>query len=202
MKGTEYTQTPPIQGDVQLALAAKSGDGAALALLVERYTPFVRLRTRAYARQSLEAEDLFQEGMIALLKAVRCYRPGGSGSFGAFAATCVNHKLISAVRAHMRQKNAPMRDSLSLSDPALPEPAARDPLGQDPQALVIASEEASDRARRMEALLSPLERQVLRLYLSGCSYAETAGRLEVSAKAVDNALQRIRRKLRSPFGSE
>ena len=203
MSGIEQAQTPTVPpGDAQLALAAKGGDGAALSLLVERYAPVIRVRTRAYARRALEAEDLFQEGMIALLKAVRCYRPGGPGSFGAFAATCVNHKLISAVRAHMRQKNAPMRDYLSLSDPTLPEPAARDPLGQDPQALVIASEEARDRARRMEALLSPLERQVLRLYLSGCSYAETAGRLEVSAKAVDNALQRIRRKLRSPFGSE
>ena len=203
MRGIDRAQTPPApQEDAQLALAAKSGDGAALERLLERYAPFVRRRTRVYARRALEAEDLFQEGMLALLKAVRCYRPGRSPNFGAFAAVCVNHKLISALRAHMRQKNAPLREGISLSDPGLPEPAARDPSHQDPQALVIAREERADRARRMEALLSPLERQVLALYLEGLRYEQIAGRLSTSPKAVDNPLQRVRRKLRGAFPRE
>ena len=178
MRGTEKIVGLSNQGDAQLALAAKGGDGAALDQLLKRYAPFVRLRTRLYAYRSLEEEDLFQEGMIALLKAVRSYRPGEPGTFGTFAAVCVNHKLLSAVRAHLRQKNAPMREHLSLNDPELPEPASLAPHLQDPQALVIAREELADRAKRMEKLLSPLEQRVLRLYLSSCSYGEISRRLD------------------------
>ena len=183
-----------------LALRAKYGDGEALGDLIERYTPLVCMRARAYARGVMDVDDVYQEGMIALLKAVRNYREDTAGSFRTFAAVCVNNKMLSAVTAHMRDKNAPMRSYLSLSGREIPEDllAAVSP-ETDPEKLVIASEESAARNRRIENLLSPFERQVLRLYLSSYSYEEMSRQLGSSTKAVDNALQRVRRKLRNVF---
>ena len=186
--------------DETLAQRAKNGDDEALAELIERYTPLVCMRARAYARGVMDVDDVYQEGMIALLKAVRNYREDTAGSFRTFAAVCVNNKMLSAVTAHMRDKNAPMRSYLSLSGREIPEDllAAVSP-ETDPEKLVIASEESAARNRRIENLLSPFERQVLRLYLSSYSYEEMSRQLGSSTKAVDNALQRVRRKLRNVF---
>ena len=186
--------------DGTLAQRAKNGDDEALADLIERYTPLVCMRARAYARGVMDVDDVYQEGMIALLKAVRNYREDTAGSFRTFAAVCVNNKMLSAVTAHMRDKNAPMRSYLSLSGREIPEDllAAVSP-ETDPEKLVIASEESAARNRRIENLLSPFERQVLRLYLSSYSYEEMSTQLGSSTKAVDNALQRVRRKLRNVF---
>jgi len=186
--------------DETLAQRAKNGDDEALADLIERYTPLVCMRARAYARGVMDVDDVYQEGMIALLKAVRNYRQDTAGSFRTFAAVCVNNKMLSAVTAHMRDKNAPMRSYLSLSGREIPEDllAAVSP-ETDPEKLVIASEESAARNRRIENLLSPFERQVLRLYLSSYSYEEMSRQLGSSTKAVDNALQRVRRKLRNVF---
>ena len=186
--------------DETLAQRAKNGDDEALADLIERYTPLVCMRARAYARGVMDVDDVYQEGMIALLKAVRNYREDTAGSFRTFAAVCVNNKMLSAVTAHMRDKNAPMRSYLSLSGREILEDllAAVSP-ETDPEKLVIASEESAARNRRIENLLSPFERQVLRLYLSSYSYEEMSRQLGSSTKAVDNALQRVRRKLRNVF---
>lgn len=186
--------------DETLAQRAKNGDDEALADLIERYTPLVCMRARAYARGVMDVDDVYQEGMIALLKAVRNYREDTAGSFRTFAAVCVNNKMLSAVTAHMRDKNAPMRSYLSLSGREIPEDllAAVSP-ETDPEKLVIASEESAARNRRIENLLSLFERQVLRLYLSSYSYEEMSRQLGSSTKAVDNALQRVRRKLRNVF---
>ena len=186
--------------DETLAQRAKNGDDEALADLIERYTPLVCMRARAYARGVMDVDDVYQEGMVALLKAVRNYREDTAGSFRTFAAVCVNNKMLSAVTAHMRDKNAPMRSYLSLSGREIPEDllAAVSP-ETDPEKLVIASEESAARNRRIENLLSPFERQVLRLYLSSYSYEEMSRQLGSSTKAVDNALQRVRRKLRNVF---
>ena len=186
--------------DETLAQRAKNGDDEALADLIERYTPLVCMRARAYARGVMDVDDVYQEGMIALLKAVRNYREDTAGSFRTFAAVCVNNKMLSAVTAHMRDKNAPMRSYLSLSGREIPEDllAAVSP-ETDPEKLVIASEDSAARNRRIENLLSPFERQVLRLYLSSYSYEEMSRQLGSSTKAVDNALQRVRRKLRNVF---
>ena len=186
--------------DETLAQRAKNGDDEALADLIERYTPLVCMRARAYARGVMDVDDVYQEGMIALLKAVRNYREDTAGSFRTFAAVCVNNKMLSAVTAHMRDKNAPMRSYLSLSGREIPEDllAAVSP-ETDPEKLVIASEESAARNRRIENLLSPFERQVLRLYLSSYSDEEMSRQLGSSTKAVDNALQRVRRKLRNVF---
>lgn len=126
---------------------------------------------------------------------MRNYREDAPGRFKTFAAVCVNNKLISTVTAHMRDKNAPMRSYLSLGED-VPEEALASP-GDDPEQLLIASEETNARNRQIATLLSPFERQVLRLYLSSYSYDEMSRELGSSSKAVDNALQRVRRKLRS-----
>ena len=198
MRGTKKTGCFERQSDEQLAFAAKNGNDAALTELIVRYVPLVRARAFAYMRDALDVDDLYQEGMIALLKAVRNYREEASGSFKTFAMVCVNNKLNSAVRMHMRQKNAPMRSYLSLNDSQMYEQLTQ----PDPETLLIASEESVDRNRQIQTLLSPFERQVLRLYLSSFSYDEMSRQLGSSVKAVDNALQRVRRKLRSVFTIE
>ncbi len=188
--------------DQALAIAAKQGDDGALTRLIHRYAPLVRLRAKAFLQPDLDEEDLFQEGMIALLKAVRNYRENEPGTFRTFALVCVNNKLSSALAAHMRHKNAPMRGYVSLSE-GEPLPESMGGITDiDPETLVIQNEEAEDRSRRIQNLLSLFERQVLQLYLSSYSYDEMASQLGSSVKAVDNALQRVRRKLRGSFTQE
>ena len=189
------------ESDEQLVARAKDGDDEALTALIQRYAPFVRMRAGAYGVKELDADDLYQEGMIALLTAVRNYCAGLNSSFRTFASVCINNKLNSALRAHMREKNAPMRGYLSLSEPEVPEEALTAHT-LDPEQLVIQSEETDERNRRIETLLSLFERQVLKLYLSSYSYEEMSKQLGSSTKAVDNALQRVRRKLRTVFTLE
>lgn len=189
------------ESDEQLVARAKDGDDEALTALIQRYAPFVRMRAGAYGVKELDADDLYQEGMIALLTAVRNYCAGLNSSFRTFASVCINNKLNSALRAHMREKNAPMRGYLSLSEPEVPEEALT-AYTLDPEQLVIQSEETDARNRRIETLLSLFERQVLKLYLSSYSYEEMSKQLGSSTKAVDNALQRVRRKLRTVFTLE
>ena len=184
--------------DEALALRAHDGDDEALTTLIQRYVPFVIKRASSFSKGELDADDLFQEGMIALLKAVRSYRSDGSGSFKTFAAVCINNKMISAVTAHMRDKNAPMRSYLSLSESGVPEERLADSSHEaDPERWVITHEESDARNQRINDLLTPFERQVLKLYLSSYSYDEMSRQLGSSTKAVDNALQRVRRKLRN-----
>ncbi len=189
--------------DEMLAKQAKNGDDQALTALIDRYIPLVRTRACAFSGNGLEAEDLSQEGMIALLKAVRNYREDAAGNFKTFATVCVNNKLSSALTAYMREKNAPMRGYVSLSEEdSLGGILAVPDLQSDPESLLIHSEEARARNHRIETLLSPFERQVLKLYLSSFSYDEMSRQLGSSTKAVDNALQRVRRKLRNVFIAE
>ncbi|MEM1486121.1 sigma-70 family RNA polymerase sigma factor [Oscillospiraceae bacterium PP1C4] len=203
MNETSKTRILSENTDEELALFAKNGDDEALAILIQRYVPLVLMRARTYAKGDLDKDDLFQEGMIAFLKAVRNYRDDAAGSFKTFVSVCVNNKLISAVTTHMRDKNAPMRGYLSFSESDMSEEQfAASPALTDPELLVIQSEEADARNRRIETLLSLFERQVLRLYLSSYSYDEMSKQLGSSTKAVDNALQRVRRKLRNAFAHE
>lgn len=188
------------KNDDVLASLAKSGDDTALVDLIERYAPFVRAKARSFAKGTLDVDDLFQEGMVALLKAVRYYRSDAQSSFRTFASVCIANKMLSVLTAHMRQKNAPMRGYISLDESEVSEDSLAVSRGQtDPELLVIQSEEAALRNRCIETLLSPFERQVLRLYLSSYSYDEMSQSLGSTAKAVDNALQRVRRKLRNVF---
>lgn len=187
--------------DKELVLLARNGDEAALTSLIRRYAPLVRMRAHSFSQGMLDEEDLYQEGMIALLSAVRGFREEKWEAFKPFAAVCVNNKLRNAVAAHMREKNAPMRSYLSLSDTQEEAELPADPK-EDPAQMVIASEESDARRQKIETLLSPFERQVLQLYLNAFPYEEMARRLASTTKAVDNALQRTRRKLRGALSEE
>lgn len=194
-------QTMPLTiSDQELVLSAKDGDEDALNLLIHRYAFFVRMRARAFSKGMLDADDLYQEGMIALLSAVRGFREEKCGSFKTFVAVCVNNKLRNAVTAHMREKNAPMRGYLSLSDTE-DEELLTD-VSEDPAQMVIVGEELALRRKKMDELLSSFERQVLVLYLRAFSYGEMASSLGTTVKSVDNALQRVRRKLQDVFADE
>ena len=139
----------------------------------------------------MEAEDIVQEGLLGLLKAIRLYQPGKS-EFAAFASLCISSSMADAARSALSGKSIPLRDYASLSE----EGTILLPAG-DPAQQVMAREQLAELERKIRTSLSVFEQQVLRLYLTGRSYAEISRLLLTTPKAVDNALQRVRRKLRS-----
>lgn len=189
-------QATPLQrymDDSDETLARLYADGqedAAVALIV-RYLPLVRARAGVFASGSGESyEDLCQEGMIGLLAAVRDF-DADKAAFVTFARLCIDRVLISASRSRMRKKQIPDAHLIPLEGEEML-PAAN----EDPEAIVIEREDYARLVQRVAKTLTPLENSVLSLYLRGVSYARIAERLSLSVKAVDNALQRIRRKLK------
>lgn len=176
--------------DESLCKMARDGSHAAETALIERYQRLVRACARPLFLEGGDSEDLLQEGLLGLLSAVRSYRPEEEASFKTFAEVCIRSRLLSAVRAAGRAKHRPLNTSIPLDSEGVDEAA---PL--DPEALVIARESFAERLGQMEGRLSGFEKQVLRSYLNGLSYSEIAARTQRSAKSVDNAVQRIRRKL-------
>ncbi len=187
----------------RLVSAAQGGDDAASTVLMERYRGFVRCKARSYFLIGADREDVVQEGMIGLFKAIRDYDPSRQSSFRSFAELCVTRQLITAIKTASRQKHAPLNTYVSFSRTVGPEEEGERVLADilavtdacDPAEVVVAAwESASIRRGFMEAL-SPFETDVLRLYVDGRSYHEIAGRLGRGVKSVDNALQRIKRKM-------
>lgn len=181
----------------ELCKAAKAGDSAAVEELVGRYAKLVRSCVRPYFIARAESEDLFQEGMLGLWKAVLSFDSTRGAPFAAYARLCIERQIISAVRAASAHKHEPLNSSLPLEKPLFtgdgtPQPQA--PTLSDPEELVIGMEEQAERLRRLQALLSAFEKQVLSLYLGGFSYEEIAQKTNRPRKSVDNAIQRIRRK--------
>ncbi len=175
--------------DENLCLRATQGDPGAEEALILRYGRVVRACARPLFLVGGDSEDLIQEGMLGLLDAIRQFDPQRDASFRTFAEVCVRNRLRSAVRADARSKNQPLNFSVSL-DEAQGESAP--PLS--PEEMMIDRESRQERLAR----LSPFENQVLGLYLTGVSYEDIGQRLQKSAKSVDNAVQRIRRKLARP----
>ena len=171
--------------------------------LIDRYCEFVRLKARSYFLIGADREDIVQEGMIGLFKAVRDYREDRDTSFRAFAEICVTRQIITAVKTATRQKHAPLNSYVSLNNPAVeveePDRAAVDFLAgretPDPADLVISTEEALSIKDSFAKMLSRLEAEVLKLYVEGRSYQEIAVDLDRHVKSIDNALQRIKRKV-------
>ena len=176
--------------DDELVLLAQNGDQAALNALLERYTATVHSVASCSFGASLETDDLAQEGMLGLLAAVYSYEPEKAASFYTYASVCISNRIRSAVRADTRLKHSPLNSSVPLDD------ASRIP-GGNPEDLVVASEQAEQILSFLAKELTPLEARVLRAVLVGKSYRAVAEELELTEKAVDNALQRIRKKLRS-----
>ena len=173
--------------------AARAGDDAAMASLISDQLPFIRQKAASAASVcGLDAEDLAQEGLIGLLNAVRSFDFYGSAAFRTYACTCIVNSIRSAMRSASRSGAVPAHAVLPIDN--ADELCAAD----DPQDIVVGREEAARLLQYVDKHLSPREQQVLRLYLSGDSYAVVAEKLGLSdSKAVDNALQRIRKKLKS-----
>ncbi len=175
--------------DDALVRLAQNGDQAAVNTLLERYTATVRSVAKCSFGASLETDDLAQEGMLGLLAAVYSYEPEKATSFHTYASVCVSNRIRSAVRADSRLKHSPLNSSVPLDDAAVIP-------GGNPEDLVVASEQAEQILSFLAKELTPLEGRVLRAVLVGKSYRAVAEESELTEKAVDNALQRIRKKLR------
>jgi RNA polymerase sporulation-specific sigma factor len=190
--------------DLQLVLKARNGDGGAMDLLMRRYTGFVRLKSSSYFLAGGDSEDLVQEGLIGLYKAVRDFRPDKETSFRSFAELCVTRQIITAIKTATRFKHAPLNTYVSFSHtPAGHESDGECTLGdalpgpgvQEPPVVVISSQELQSLVFTLGTGLSQLESDALRLYLEGSSYEDMAEELGCDTKTIDNALQRVKRKI-------
>jgi RNA polymerase sporulation-specific sigma factor len=189
--------------DLQLVLRARNDDGAALDALIRRYTGFVRLKASSYFLAGGESDDLIQEGLIGLYKAVRDFRSDKETSFRSFAELCITRQIITAIKTATRYKHSPLNTYVSFSQTpagqddgdctlgdALPGPGV-----DDPAVCVISTQELQSLVFCLGTGLSSLEADALRLYLEGNSYEEMAEELGCDTKTIDNALQRVKRKV-------
>lgn len=182
-----------INNDESLVQLARKGDENAMAILISGIVPFVRARAGALAGKNLEAEDLMQEGMLGFLSAVYSYKEGSEATFRTYASICINNRIISAVRSQMSQKNQPLNRCVPLNeDHAMMEDAKA-----DPQDILTAQEETAHLMSILNERLSDYEKKVICMYLTGLNYEQIAKRLNTTTKAVDNALQRAKKKLKS-----
>ncbi len=188
--------------DEEVAVLAQQGDGLALEYLLNKYKNFVRIKARSYFLVGADHEDIVQEGMIGLYKAVRDFNPDKATSFRAFAELCITRQIITAIKTATRQKHIPLNSYVSLNKPIFDDESDRTLLDviveakiSNPEDLVISQEELTYIHEKMEEVLSPLEQQVLASYLDGESYQEIAQNLDRHVKSIDNALQRVKRKL-------
>ncbi|MED4018064.1 RNA polymerase sporulation sigma factor SigH [Sutcliffiella cohnii] len=178
------------------------GNSEALDYLINKYRNFVKAKARSYFLIGADREDIVQEGMIGLYKAIRDFKEDKLTSFKAFAELCITRQIITAIKTATRQKHIPLNSYVSLDKPIYDEESDRTLMDvisgakvSDPEELIINQEEFDDIEVKMEELLSDLERKVLSLYLDGRSYQEISEDLNRHVKSIDNALQRVKRKL-------
>ena len=191
--------------DEQLVAMSRAGDDVALTMLLDRYRGFARAKARSYFLVGADREDVIQEGMIGLYKAVRDYNPDMQASFRGFAELCVSRQIITAIKTATRQKHGPLNDYVSFHRPVLSDDDGDRVLADvlpatsmsDPADLVVSAERIRALQDHFDEALSDLEAEVLALYVDGKSYQEIAEMLQRHVKSIDNALQRIKRKLDS-----
>ena len=198
----EYSKYEQLTDEELITEIKDNEDNAAMDYLIHRYRSFVRAKARSYFLIGADREDIIQEGMIGFFKAVRDFKSDKLSSFHAFAELCVTRQIITAIKTATRQKHIPLNSYISLNKPIYDEDSDRtlmDVIGSvkvaDPEELVISREEFLSIERKMEEILSELEWQVLMAYLDGKSYQEIAAGLDRHVKSIDNALQRVKRKL-------
>jgi RNA polymerase sporulation-specific sigma factor len=195
--------------DLYLIALAKQGDPTAYDRIVRRYYGFVRLKASSYFLTGGDADDLIQEGLVGLYKAVRDFRSDRESSFRNFAELCITRQIITAVKTATRNKHTPLNGYVSFSQTPASAPEGEPTLDEvipgpsvlDPASMVISSEELQSLVGCLSTSLSELESRVLSLYLDGRSYEEIAGRLSCEPKTVDNALQRVKRKVGAHLSS-
>lgn len=190
--------------DELLVRMARDGDEKAEDFLLKKYKDFVRSKARAYFLVGGDSDDLIQEGMIGLYNAIGHYDESMASSFMTYAAICINNKLISAVSANGRQKNAPLNGYVSIyssiTDETGEEASLSDVLPDteniNPEAIILNEEQEKLTINRLLGKLSALEKEILSYYMEGMSYSEIAKLIGKTEKSVDNAIQRIRLKMR------
>lgn len=190
------------KSDEEIVVQAKSGNNRAQEYLISKYENFVKSKAKAYFLIGADKEDIYQEGMIGLYKAIRDFNPEKSTSFKAFAEICVIRQIITAIKTATRQKHIPLNTYVSLNKPIYEEESERTLLDvlvglkiSDPEELMISKEQMDYIEEKISKVLSDLELEVLTSYLDGKSYQEIASNLERHSKSIDNALQRVKRKL-------
>ncbi|MBB5325805.1 RNA polymerase sporulation-specific sigma factor [Anoxybacillus tepidamans] len=188
--------------DEELVERVHQGDSDALDFLIHKYQNFVRAKARSYFLVGADREDIIQEGMIGLYKAIRDFKEDKLTSFKAFAELCITRQMITAIKTATRQKHIPLNSYVSLDKPIYDDESERTLMdvisgtkATDPEELIINREKVDDIEIKMAELLSDLERKVLVLYLDGRSYQEISEELNRHVKSIDNALQRVKRKL-------
>ncbi|MCR5834056.1 MAG: RNA polymerase sporulation sigma factor SigH [Selenomonadaceae bacterium] len=198
----EYAKYEALTDEELITKIKDENDSTALNYLIHRYRSFVRAKARSYFLIGADREDIIQEGMIGFYKAVRDFKSDKLSSFHAFAELCVTRQIITAIKTATRQKHIPLNSYISLNKPIYDEDSDRTLLDvisgvkvADPEELVISREEFLAIEKKMEEILSELEWQVLMAYLDGKSYQEIAVSLDRHVKSIDNALQRVKRKL-------
>ncbi|MGH2757302.1 MAG: RNA polymerase sporulation sigma factor SigH [Actinomycetota bacterium] len=196
-------QALPEYSDEELVEMAREGSEQAIETLLNRYRHYARAKARSYFLAGADREDIVQEGMIGLFKAVRDFRSDRNAAFRAFAELCITRQIITAIKTATRQKHIPLNSYISLNKQATPDDEEGRSLGEvltgsemlDPAELIVSAEEIAGIKESMGRLLSELETEVLRLYMDGKSYQEIGDMLGRHVKSIDNALQRIKRKL-------
>jgi RNA polymerase sporulation-specific sigma factor len=188
--------------DEEIVLSARDGNATSLEYIINKYKNFVRAKARSYFLIGADKEDIVQEGMIGLYKAIRDFRNDKLSSFRAFAELCITRQIITAIKTATRQKHIPLNSYVSLNKPIYDEESDRTLLDiltatkiTDPEELIISREELVSIESKIGEILSELELEVLMSYLQGKSYQEIACDLDRHVKSIDNALQRVKRKL-------
>lgn len=195
--------------DEEVAELAKENDGDALEYLLNKYKNSVRSKARSYFLIGADREDIVQEGMIGLYKAIRDFQVTKLTSFRAFAELCITRQIITAIKTATRQKHRPLNSYVSLNKPVYDEESDRTLIDiissgriSNPEDIFIGKEDFSSIELKMGKVLSPLELKVLKKYIDGKSYYEVAEELKRSVKSIDNALQRVKNKLEKLISSE
>ena len=188
--------------DEEIVALCHAGEAAAEEYLLNKYKNFVRSKARSYFLIGADHEDIVQEGMIGLYKAIRDYRSDRLSSFRAFAELCITRQIITAIKTATRQKHIPLNSYVSLNRPLYDEESDRtlmDVISENhttnPEDLIIGKEHLNSINAKIDEMLSPLEQEVLKLYLDGKSYQEIAVAMNRHVKSIDNALQRVKKKL-------
>lgn len=188
--------------DEQIVILVHGGDSEALDYLIHKYRNFVRAKAKSYFLIGADKEDIIQEGMIGLYKAIRDFKEDKLSSFKAFAELCITRQIITAIKTATRQKHIPLNSYISLDKPIFDEESDRTLMDVisgakllNPEELIISREELTRIEDKMSEILSDLEQKVLSRYLDGQSYQEISEELNRSIKSIDNGLQRVKRKL-------
>ena len=200
-KGIEFVSVAQ-QDEYEMVLKASNGDIIALEHIINKYKNFVKAKAKSYFLVGADKEDIIQEGMIGLYKAIRDFDGSKTNSFNCFAEICITRQIITAIKTATRQKHIPLNSYVSLNKPIYDEESDRTLMDiiaasiiTDPEELIISKEELKNIESKMNEILSKLELQVLELYLNGKSYQYIADIIGRDVKSIDNALQRVKRKM-------